>query len=137
MMRTAVVVGLACLALLAGCNKEEEQVTLETEPAIQAPARNNDGGMAVWQDVPMEGSTSWPSGDSMGTTPETIGSPAPIPVPPRAQPRTHVVVKGDTMWSLAEKYLGSGRRWQEIADANPGVDINKLSIGTKLTIPPR
>jgi 5'-nucleotidase len=48
-----------------------------------------------------------------------------------------VVRKGDTLWSLAEEYLGSGRRWQEIAEANPSVNPNKLLVGMQLKIPPK
>jgi LysM repeat protein len=38
--------------------------------------------------------------------------PPPPPTPPRY--RTHTVVSGDTLWGIAQKYLGSGARWPEI-----------------------
>ena len=50
---------------------------------------------------------------------------------------THVVRKGDTLWSLAARHLGSGRRWREIVDANPGIRPERLVIGQTLRIPAR
>jgi len=52
----------------------------------------------------------------------------------------HVVKAGDTLWSLAVKYLGNGQRWTEIQKANGGpekCDPNKLKIGRVLTLPAR
>ena len=48
---------------------------------------------------------------------------------------SHVVQAGDSLWALAEKYLGDGRHWGRIADANPGQDPDKLDVGTSLKIP--
>ena len=42
----------------------------------------------------------------------------------------HHVEAGDTLWDLAEHYLGSGTRWHEIADLNTGV---RQADGTVLT----
>lgn len=47
------------------------------------------------------------------------------------------VEKGDTLYELAEKYLGDGERWREIAKANgvEDADPRKMPVGIKLTIP--
>ncbi len=37
------------------------------------------------------------------------------------QPRTYIVRPGDTLWSIAERELGSPLRWKEIAALNMGV----------------
>ena len=48
---------------------------------------------------------------------------------PAAEPVFHTVVKGDTLWKIAEKTLGKGARYQEIFEANrpmlsdPGQDL--------------
>ena len=44
----------------------------------------------------------------------------------------HVVVSGDSFWTLHQKYKVS---MKAIAEANPGVDSKRLKIGQKLQIP--
>ena len=58
----------------------------------------------------------------------------PAAVPP---PVTHKIVDGDTLPALAERYLGSESRSNEIYDANRTVltDPNILRIGAVLRIP--
>lgn len=51
------------------------------------------------------------------------------------QPRIHVVIAGDTMESLAHRYLGSAERWWLIADANPRAFPFDLRPGIALVIP--
>ena len=51
--------------------------------------------------------------------------------------RVYVVQKDDLgFWMIAKKVYGHGKHWRLIADANPGVDVEKLSAGQKLKIPP-
>ena len=47
---------------------------------------------------------------------------------------TYTVVKGDTLWALAERYLGSGSRYTEIMALN-GLTSDVLIIGQVLKIP--
>lgn len=53
--------------------------------------------------------------------------------PPPVAPREHEVAKGDSFWSLGQKY---GVSMKAIADANPNVDSRRLQPGQKLKIPP-
>ena len=62
-------------------------------------------------------------------------------VKPKQEPkRTHTFKKGDTLWSLAVKYYGSGTKWTHIAKAN-GIDVNdekrirSIKVGEVFTIP--
>lgn len=46
----------------------------------------------------------------------------------------HTVVKGDTLWEIAKKYLGDGSRYPEIKSLN-GLTSNVIYSGWKLKIP--
>ena len=50
--------------------------------------------------------------------------------------RTHLTQRGDTLWSLAERYLGDGHRYPEIARANPDLieDPDVLDVGWRLDV---
>ena len=53
---------------------------------------------------------------------------------PASTYRTHTVVKGDTLWDIAERYLGKGSRYSEIKTLN-GLTSNVIYSGQKLKIP--
>lgn len=55
------------------------------------------------------------------------------PQPPTTT--THVVVKGDTPWSLATKYLGAGNRYTEIMALNGLGTSANIYVGQLLKIP--
>lgn len=46
----------------------------------------------------------------------------------------YTVVKGDTLWGIAQKKLGNGARWQEISKLN-GLTSTTIVVGQKLKIP--
>lgn len=54
-----------------------------------------------------------------------------------SDPVFHTVEKGDTLWAIAEKTLGSGARYEEIFEANkPMLDHpDKIYPGQNLRIP--
>ncbi len=56
-----------------------------------------------------------------------------------AKSRTHIVTDGETLSSIAGKYLGSQARYQEVFQANRDQlkSANDLKIGMKLNIPDR
>jgi 5'-nucleotidase len=49
----------------------------------------------------------------------------------------HIVLKGQTLTQISQKYYGSAGNWKKILDANRNTikDPNKLIPGTKLIIP--
>jgi nucleoid-associated protein YgaU len=57
---------------------------------------------------------------------------------PATEPRTHKIIDGDTLAALAQRYLGSTARADEIFEANRNVlsDPELLPIGAELKIPP-
>jgi len=60
-----------------------------------------------------------------------------LDTPPAPEAIEVKIQAGNTLWSLAEQYLGNGDLWPEIAAANPGVNPAALHIGTTITIPPK
>jgi nucleoid-associated protein YgaU len=75
-----------------------------------------------------------------GTVPSSPSVAVPSgPVTPAASgplgETTHTVASGETMSSIAKKYLGSENAWRTVAKANPTVDPTAMKIGTKLRIP--
>lgn len=48
--------------------------------------------------------------------------------------KTHTVKRGDTLWKLAKKYLGSGFKWTKIAKLN-GIQGTLIRTGQVLKIP--
>lgn len=56
----------------------------------------------------------------------------------QAAPKTHTVVKGDTLWGLAKKLYGDGAQYTKIYNANKGTigsNPDKIKAGQKLVIP--
>lgn len=76
-------------------------------------------------------------------------STAQVPRPPVAEPSTpaeaspteksgYRVQHGDDLWSISEATLGDGRRWRELAAANPKLladPVQELRAGTVLVLP--
>jgi len=50
-------------------------------------------------------------------------------------PKSHSVAKGENLWTIAEKYYGSGYNWVDIAQENNLSNANVISEGQTLTIP--
>lgn len=48
--------------------------------------------------------------------------------------REHVVVKGETLWSIAEDSYGSGYNWVDIKTEN-SLKSDLIEVGQKLTLP--
>jgi tetratricopeptide (TPR) repeat protein len=69
--------------------------------------------------------------------PPSLPAAAPTRPAAAATGRTHVVQKGDTLFSLAQKYYGNRSRWRDIYEANRAVlpNQNALGIGMELRIP--
>ena len=79
-------------------------------------------------------------------TAEKYGAPAgritivnePVVEPePEPETVTYVVVRGDTLWRIAARYLGSGYKWKLLYDANKDIisNPNLIYVGQTLMIP--
>lgn len=71
-----------------------------------------------------------PAGDPFGSTADTS---------PVLGYSTHggeyIVRRGDTLWSIARSQYGSGQRWRDIVNANPGLVPERMAVGQKLVMP--
>lgn len=52
-----------------------------------------------------------------------------------ASTNSYTVKRGDTLWHIAATHYGDGKKWKEIADANPGLTPNTLRVGQTITLP--
>lgn len=57
----------------------------------------------------------------------------------KQSPKTYTLVKGDSLWKVAKKFLGNPLRWTEIQKLNkiPTSKLRKLPIGLKIKLPPK
>jgi nucleoid-associated protein YgaU len=66
---------------------------------------------------------------------EPAAPPPPPPPPPPPAPRTYMVVSGDTLWAISERFYGDGSKYQVIADASGVSNPDLIHPGQVLTIP--
>lgn len=63
---------------------------------------------------------------------ETIPS---MQITNQSLPATYVVLKGDDLWKISEKFYGTGYNWIKIAKANNLSNANQIEAGQILNIP--
>ena len=66
---------------------------------------------------------------------EIVPREAQIEAPVATQARYYVIRKGDNYSEISLRELGTSRRWEEIADLNPGMPAGKLIPGERLLMP--
>jgi RHS repeat-associated protein len=84
--------------------------------------------------------TATPTTNTSNKTVAYTTSAPPPDVSKQAQPSTmyYMVTSGDTLWSIAARFYGSGLQWQRIYQANMGVigvNPNLIFSGERLVIP--
>jgi 5'-nucleotidase len=120
--------GCIATAAMAGC-----QNNASTKPAESAGVRSD-----VTDIRPMESATPAYQPVAFQPTPAPDTTLAPVTATPAgatAAGNTHVVKRGETLYSIAKTSYGDGKQWQKIASANPGVSPSSLKVGQTLTIP--
>ncbi|OLP61160.1 multifunctional 2',3'-cyclic-nucleotide 2'-phosphodiesterase/5'-nucleotidase/3'-nucleotidase [Xaviernesmea oryzae] len=102
-------------------------------PAAPAPAAPT-APAPVNQPTPAAPASAAPA----PVAPAPVAPAAPAPAasqPTSAGPRTHVIVKGDTLWDLAQETYGDGEKWRVIFDANGKPAPRRLIVGKALVLP--
>ncbi|MFH1418825.1 MAG: LysM peptidoglycan-binding domain-containing protein [Planctomycetota bacterium] len=125
----------------AGSRKSTALRTGPSQDLLDATRENIDDPSSV--DNAAEGPRPERSGQIIPPTRESAASETrrqPADGQPRraasAWPKQHQIVEGDTLVAIAERYYGSGSRFEEIMKANPDIkDSRRLKIGMLLTIP--
>jgi nucleoid-associated protein YgaU len=132
-------------SLLEDIRTSDHEAPRHDDISEGAPSDPHDVGPATVV-TPVESGESSPSlpKDYPGAAPSENarwGTPIGLPFPgghiARVSKRTHTVIDGDTLRSLAKRYLGSADRHAEIFEANRQLLSNPelLPIGAKLKIP--
>ncbi len=77
--------------------------------------------------------------DPFGEIKKELPSPISEETQEISETELYIISKGETLWELAEKYLGSGERWREIKTENGQIftesSAQVIPIGQKLIIP--
>ena len=127
------------------------------QPASLSPPGGQPRGLEVVRVPPLlptdkaftyeEQPISYPGERSSGAPALSIAPADPAPQPEPAQPvvldkpapaaqaaATYVVREGDTLADIAQKQLGSSKRWNELVKLNPGIDPKNLKIGKTIRL---
>lgn len=125
---------------------EQDPDSPAVEPAV---VQDPTGAVAVGLLGQSIEETLWPQGgptvanDVQVEDPWVLRAPTLMPEP-EARPvqaaggaRTveYVVQEDDSLWTIAAQWFGDATRWQEIAEANPAINPDRLRVGQKLQLP--
>ncbi|MGI2031136.1 5'-nucleotidase C-terminal domain-containing protein [Rhizobium panacihumi] len=116
-------------------------------PADYKPAPKADAAPAAPAAAPAPATTAQaPAATPAPTAPApaapaaTTTAPAAVEAPgqtaqPANGPSKYTVVKGDSLWTIAESAYGDGTRWSEISKANSLRHPNLIQVGKELELP--
>ncbi len=96
-------------------------------PTDQAPAASAPAAQAPTAAAPARA----PAEPAPSTASAQVAAPAP------EASKTYTVVRGDSLWKIAEATYGDGEQWKRIAEENDLRNPNVLEIGQQLQLPPR
>ncbi len=152
---------LLCLGLLllcsVGCQTESTNHQVElapppkpftrspqpTRPPDAKPRLKDIRPVAPDEPAPRPGAKT-PTLSQTLSRPSKTTSPADLASRPKHAPGVHSpgtprivyrIRKGDTFWSIANRQLGNGKRWRELAALNPQLDLRSLPVGQAIYLP--
>jgi nucleoid-associated protein YgaU len=102
------------------------------------------GNPTRWPEITKADGTSYTSAEAQQILPGTvvylpIGNPNSTPPAQVGEQQKYIVKAGDSLWSIAQRYLGNGSRWREIRKANGSAftdaEVRQLRIGQAVYLP--
>lgn len=108
-------------------------------PAAEAPAADASPAAttpapAATETAPAATETAPAATNAAPASADAAAAPVAAPTSPMAGGK-HVTVRGDNLWTLAEKVYGDGNKWRQIAKANKLRNPSRLHIGQELQLP--
>jgi len=133
MRYTATMIVVAALVTTLGCNKQPNPAQVaELQPQVRPIEQLKPISPAKPEAVQAPTAQTQSPASEPSKEPQRlsdIGKNGPT------RPRTYTIKKADTLWSIAVRFLGDGKRWKEIVDENPGLDPRKLKPGQTVRLP--
>lgn len=151
----------ATMAMMAGCQAPQKPATQGTTPSVldvsapraahvpsvyampaavpasysaPTPTPASARGPAYLPPSGNESSAPFVADPSPAAAPATA-APVAKPRPSKTDGKTYIVKPGDTLFHIAKAHYGSGAKWHQIVDANPGLTPATLKAGQKLLMP--
>jgi 5'-nucleotidase / UDP-sugar diphosphatase len=97
----------------------------------------NDSALDLSGNTPTPVASAQPA--SIAPTPMVTAAPDPasptINAAVAPASNTYTIKHGDTLWKIAATHYGDGKKWKQIADANPGINPSGLRVGQTITLP--
>ena len=146
MRRFLLLVTIALIGMLTSCSQPPRHDLVQIDDGQPTDGRSGDQAATASTDVPAGDTRSAWSSDPVPAVTATTAYMAPAPQPAMSAsaaaapsspsgPRTYTIQRGDTLWSIATRYYGSGKRWTLIHDANPNLVPKKMRVGQRVVMP--
>lgn len=150
MQRFLLLVTIALIGMLISCNQPPRHDLVQIDDGQPTDVPAGDTGPVAWSSDPAppahEAVTQQYTPPAAPAVIATTAYMAPSPQPAMSAsaaaapsspsgPRTYTIQRGDTLWSIATRYYGSGKRWTLIHDANPNLVPKKMRVGQRVVMP--
>ncbi len=123
-MKFAIPAIAVALLIAAGCQEQQGSKPMTDSGTLDVSAQPTP--VAYSAPAPVQTSTPDPA----------LASPAPTEMASASGANgSYTIKRGDTLWKIASQHYGDGKKWREIADANPGLTPSELRVGQTITLP--